>query len=272
MCFNEWEKAIINNLPNDLTSVYQEAFIGCSSITSVILPNGLTNMGDKAFYNCSSLASISVPSSLAHIGELVFYRCNKLSVTNNSFYEDATMYYLGNSVNNFVIAYKVKDDTISSFSFNSGTNVIYDYAFQNCRNLTSIQIPSTIGSMGFGVFQGCSILASVTFESGSQLKTIGSWAFAVYRDTVAPYNSHVPIFEEIIIPSSVTKIKGYAFRRCTGLLKVTFESPNYNEIVTSASEIVGGSFAECDNVVFYYDGNIIPAGNGWKDLSLFDFI
>ena len=45
-------------IPNSVDSIYDYAFYGCSSLTSVTIPNSVTSIGDYAFYNCTSIESI----------------------------------------------------------------------------------------------------------------------------------------------------------------------------------------------------------------------
>ena len=63
-------------IPSSVTSIGGFAFLDCSSLTSVIIPSSVTSIGYRAFSNCSSLTSVTIPSSVTSIGDLVFMGCN----------------------------------------------------------------------------------------------------------------------------------------------------------------------------------------------------
>ena len=91
-------------IPNSVTSIANNAFDGCSSLTSITIPNSVTSIGRYAFQGCSSLTSITIPNSVTSIGDAAFEYCSALtSVT------------IGNSV----------------------TSIGY-YAFCDCSSLTTV--------------------------------------------------------------------------------------------------------------------------------------
>ena len=71
-------------IPASVTSIGDDAFLLCSSLTSVTIPAGVTNIGHFAFYRCTSLIS-------------VYFTGNAPSPTNDSTVfsgDPATVYYL----------------------------------------------------------------------------------------------------------------------------------------------------------------------------------
>ena len=53
-----------SKIPNSVTSLGDDCFSGCSSLTSITIPNSVTSLGDYCFEGCSSLTSIyMIPST-----------------------------------------------------------------------------------------------------------------------------------------------------------------------------------------------------------------
>ena len=65
-------------VPEGVTSIGENLFYGCGSLTSITLPEGLTIIGDSAFCFCVGLTSVTLPDSIQVIGKDAFHYCKQL--------------------------------------------------------------------------------------------------------------------------------------------------------------------------------------------------
>ena len=101
-------------------------------------------------------------------------------------------------------------------------------AFRDCTSLKSIEIPSSVTSIGVEAFGSCENLRSI--EIPSSVNLIGNSAFKGCTS-----------LETIEIPSSVTSIGDYTFYNCTSLASV--------KIPSSVTSIGSGAFQYCRSLV-----------------------
>lgn len=74
------------------------------------------------------------------------------------------------------------------------------------KGITAVTIPATVTSMGAMAFNNCQNLTKVTFDSGSQLTTVGNSCFMECNT-----------LNNIVLPDTVTAIGDYAFGSCSAL-------------------------------------------------------
>ena len=72
-------------LPATLLTISEDAFAGCSRLSSINLPPTLTKIGVRAFSSCSALKSINLPESLLIIDSSAFSnsRFSELAIPGN---------------------------------------------------------------------------------------------------------------------------------------------------------------------------------------------
>ena len=171
----------------------------------------ITSIGDEAFYGCDSLTSITIPSSVTSIGESAFNKCTGLTSVHIS---DIAAWCAINFSNNYssnplVYAHNLylNDELITNLVIPYGVTNIGDYVFHGCTCLTSVTIPNSVTRIGYETFEQCVNLASVTIPNS--VTSIGQWAFNICSSLIS-----------IEIPNSVTSIGSYAFEDCTSLTSV----------------------------------------------------
>ncbi len=94
------------------------------------------------------------------------------------------------------------------FDIPSGVTKITFSAFENCRDLKSVVIPSGVKIIGERAFAGCVSLGKIAFSD--DLTEIGHSAFASCRSLIS-----------VIIPNGVKRIRKGTFSWCDSLKSVT---------------------------------------------------
>ena len=147
------------SISSSVTRIADLTFSGCSSLTSVNIPDGITFIGNWAFRDCSSLTSATIPDSVTAIDEGAFQNCSNLK-----FNEFDNANYLGNENNPYLVLIEAKDTSITSCNINKATKIIASYAFENCSNLESVTIPTSVTSINSYAFKDCSGLTTVNYR------------------------------------------------------------------------------------------------------------
>ncbi|MBQ8343098.1 MAG: leucine-rich repeat domain-containing protein [Clostridia bacterium] len=223
-------------IPDTVTSIGREAFYGCCNLWGVMIGDGVESIAERAFFGCSSLTSIVIPESVTKITGIVFelglpltIYCeanSKPSGWNNSWNElnpvvwncilnnVADDGYIYRYIDNIRYAVKGRAATVVKQAKNIKTAKfpaeikwfdeeyivwgIKESAFYNCEQLTEVEIPDTVKSIGNSAFYNCTSLTKVTIADG--VESIGDCVFA-YCKALA----------EVVIPDSVNSIGGNIF-------------------------------------------------------------
>lgn len=141
-----FEDARINNsvvFPNNLKTIGEESFRGCTWIPSITIPSSCTeigayafgyddgitsltftdtgstssmNIGNKAFYWCDSLTSVTLPSNIKIIESYAFASCG-----------DLTNLSIADSKNTYDLEIQYSSLDVRGTIVKGGTNIIDDY-------------------------------------------------------------------------------------------------------------------------------------------------
>lgn len=201
------------NLPDTLISIGNYAFYGCTSLAEITLPAGVTSIGFNAFERCTSLGSIVLPEGLTAIAQSAFVRCSALSLVIDlpnltTLGKDAFSFADVTRVENLGKISSIEDAISANYGmFRSNVNLTYvnlpdtltsigNYAFYGCTSLAEITLPAGVTNIGFSAFQGCSSLQYIRIEATTpptlkSTNAIPSTIGAIYvpDESVAAYQS-----------------------------------------------------------------------------------
>ena len=161
-----------------VTSIADDAFKGCTGLTSITIPSSITSIGSSSFDSCTNLNKVSISDMLSWC-KITFG--NSLA---NPLYYAKKLYLNGTLVTKLEIPSAITEiknytfyncTSISTIVFPSGILKIGNSAFVNCSNLTSVTIPNSVTTIDENAFNGCIGLTSLTI--GSSVGSIGNYAF-----------------------------------------------------------------------------------------------
>lgn len=241
-------------LNEGLTEIGEMGFFNCSKIKELELPASLTTMGSNAFWNigikvvCHSAAPLTLPKSTTYSYQ--FKKCTVIvpvgsvaayvAATDKGWDESNTyltfagladgVEYRANDTEAWVTG--VADDTvvadIKDYLSIDGSQMPVtriDAAFSGKTQLQKVTVPAAVNALPENMFRDCTSLNEVTFASGSQLQTIGKWAFM---------STAVAAIE---IPEGVTELPDGVFKNCLSLTEITLPS--------NLVSVGGGCFYNC---------------------------
>ena len=209
--FRDCSRLTSLTLPAGITSIGRYVFYGCSRLTSINLPAGITEIGESAFYGCSGLTSLTLPAGITKIGEDAFEGCSGLKEVRFCINDNLDTYltkghpYIDVSCG---IKYYINDKEITSIEIPSNVTTLGNYVFQGCSGLTSLTLPAGITSIGIFAFSGCSGLTSLTLPAG--ITSIGSRAFWNCSRLTSIY-----VYAEKVPEISGNVFAGFDAQKCT---------------------------------------------------------
>ena len=252
---SEWrdsiEKVVIEE---GVTNIVANAFAGCRNLQSVTIPNGITSIGLYSFGKCYNLRHVDIPNSVETIGNTAFYECYKLdsvfipssvkSIGYEAFYNCTMLKSLtiegnaeeGTTINGqaFSKCYYLKFVTMGNVTKLLGA------VFEDCRELTTIDIPLSVIELSYSAFWRCNKLTSINVSPNNpSYSSIDGIVFNKDHTSILIY----PLgktSKSYSIPNTVTTIGSSAFTSCVNLTSI--------EIPNSVIEIKSQAFSGCYNL------------------------
>ena len=187
-------------IPDDVTSISRNAFLGCTGLTSVTIGDSVTRIDDYAFSSCTGLTSVTIPDSIPSIGYYAFSGCTGLTrVTIPDSVTSIGGYAFSGCTNKDLVISCVSDSVGERYAKAEAIPVIVYESIDDGsayrltaypENKTDVEIPATF--------------------AGKPVTSLGKWLFK--------YNSKI---QTVSISDSVTEIPRGAFYNCTELKTVT---------------------------------------------------
>ncbi|HCJ01536.1 MAG TPA: hypothetical protein DHV31_01460, partial [Clostridiales bacterium] len=155
-------------IPDHVTTLAEGAFMNCTRLENVVLGKGITEIPQNAFRGCSSLESVTMSYDVTSIGDYAFAyaKLKQLPVVVNN--GTAKVNRIGNSA----FEGNAELQSITLWNVDSAVSPrslwIGERAFAECnnKNISMIDIPASVSSVGKGAFYSTTSYVSYLLIEG----------------------------------------------------------------------------------------------------------
>ena len=210
ICYPAEKEDITYTILDGVTYIYDVAFYGCTSLTSITIPDSVTEIGSEAFRDCASLKSIMISDSVIEISEEAFRGCASL-----------TSITIPDSVTSIGDRAFYGCTSLVSITIPDSVTEIGDRAFYGCTSLASIMISDSVTEIGSDAFEGCTSLTAINVATGNEDYASVNGVLHNKAKTVIIYYPAGKKDINYEILDSVTMISDSAFYGCASLTSIT---------------------------------------------------
>ena len=232
LCVTNWDSNGDGGLSEEETDEVTDlgtVFKNNTSITSfdeLSYFTGLSTIGEQAFYGCTSLTSISIPSNITSIGEDAFYNTNSLQRVNITDLEAWCGISFGSSNANplsYAHYLYLNGERIDDLVIPNSISILKSYAFYH-GYFSSVTIPSTTSMyLGSGHFMGAHIgdisISQAVGDNCFRLATISHLIINPSVNTISDCSFYRTEVEKLDIPYSENDLKWESGRNSDGLFE-----------------------------------------------------
>lgn len=164
----KWERDSEGNLteitiPEGVTEIPEQSFIGCSKLTRVELPDSLRSIGEDAFASCAQLEKLALPSMVNNIADSAFEDSNALKVYVSAG-SVAHRFAMENNIPFRIMVPRMKAGLVLP----SELGTIESEAFAGISSRT-IEIPGNVRYIRSRAFAGCDTLICVIIHGNPEI-------------------------------------------------------------------------------------------------------
>ena len=235
-------------LHSEVNGIGNNAFYGCAALEAIEIPAAVTSIGDEAFRGCASLEKIVLSKNIASIGTLAFSECASIAefeVSDENAVYSSLNKDLYSKDGALLIQYAIGKADTETPAFAETVKEIAAYAFLGAKNLTAINVPATVMTIGEGAFEGCVKVTSATVP----VWAIGKFATDSLEELYINAGEEIgenafancESLKKVTLAKSVVKVDKIAFDGCVAL--AAFEVEEESE-----------TFKAIDGVLYSKDG------------------
>lgn len=220
-------------IPETVTKIEEGAFYGCTNLESINIPDSVTLIENEAFRNCGNLSQVKLSANLTELRYRAFGNCEKLTdIEIPRTLDKADTYFMDSNAGPF------QGSGLTNVTFAKGITKIADCLFAGCTNLTAVEMPASVTTIGAEAFRGSGLVnivigqhvteiqdnaffdcaSAVSLDLGNYVEKLG---YAAFGNCIQITSVHIPRTMDTAAVYFMNETQGPFWN--TGIATVTFD-------------------------------------------------